>query len=136
MNMSRRLFLGGAIATVGAAALPKALAATPTIWCDGLHDDWAGIDALWNGRPARIMTDTIQVRPDGLVEMVGGVFRLSRTLRVIGGGPSIRMLRSKLTWTEPVDYCIYFERGETLTESIEIHDNYFVAHGQQSRGSP
>lgn len=109
MEVSRRVFLGGAIAASCAVALPGALTAMPTIYGDGIHDDWEGMDALCNGRPVRMLTDTISVRPNGLIEMISGDFRLSKTLRIKCGGPLIWVGDSRLTWTEPVDCCLYFE---------------------------
>lgn len=109
MDISRRTFLGGAIAVAGALALPK-IAGMPTIYGDDIHDDWEGIDALFNGRPVKMLTEAIRVGPDGLVEMVGGSFRLSKTLDLSGSSTNIRLIRSRLTWTEPVDVLINFRK--------------------------
>jgi len=114
MNLSRRLFLGGAIATVGASIVP-AFASVPTIYGDGIHDDWAGIDALWRGKPARILNDAVSVRPDGLVEMVGGQFRVSKTLHMLRDGPKVHLIKTHLTWIAPVEYCIFVEAEQTFT---------------------
>lgn len=109
VELSRRLFLGGAIALVGAAVLPRMVLSAPVVWGDGIHDDWAGLDALFNGRKAQILTDSVTISAAKEVHMLHGNFILSRTLRLRTDSPRIIIRNSVLTWSAPVETCIYFE---------------------------
>ena len=88
MNLSRRSFLGGALAVAGAAALPSvAWASVPTIHGDGIHDDTAGLQALLDGKPFRVAGNgPMCVRRDGFIFLHNGSFRISDTL-VVGNYP-------------------------------------------------
>jgi len=70
MNLSRRLFLGGAIALAGATQV-AALETTPTIYADGIHDDSPGLKAWLEGKAVRIR--------DGVMAYRGGAFELYDT---------------------------------------------------------
>lgn len=57
VDVSRRLFLGGALAIASASVAPAAdavLAPLPRIVGDGVHDDHAGLTALFHGEPVNI----------------------------------------------------------------------------------
>lgn len=108
MNLSRRMFLGGSIAIIGVSILPHAPSVVPTIWGDNIHDDWTGIDALWNCKPVNILADCVRTAQDGTIEMLGGTFLLSRSLYVPKNGPRIIGTGSIFKWTKPVT-CLIFE---------------------------
>lgn len=83
MEISRRSFLGGVLSVAAATALPNmALAEVPVIYGDGRHDDWAGLQAMLDGRPFRAADGAAMVlrgEPAGAF-IAGGHFRVSRTL--------------------------------------------------------
>jgi hypothetical protein len=71
-----------------APALPRLLrledfgaVALPVIKGDGVHDDWAGLQALFNNEPFVVENEGI-LASSGLLRL--GVFKISRTLRVHG----------------------------------------------------
>lgn len=83
--MLRRSFLQGVLALTAAAAAGPQLAlaeqALPTIYGDGVHDDWAGLQAMFSGKPFRVDNEVV-VAEEGVVH--GGNFLLSRPLRISG----------------------------------------------------
>lgn len=88
---SRRSFLGGVLALTAAATIPLASAgAAPLIVGDGIHDDTAGLQALFDGKPFRIAGEGIAYRlRDGEAFFSGGTFRVSKTLHLRPGSPRI-----------------------------------------------
>lgn len=84
MEVSRRLFLGGALALVAATQLPNvAFASAPVIYGDGYHDDTAGLQAAFDGKPFKVVgKGTYIVRKGGQVMLNGGTFKLTDTLHV------------------------------------------------------
>lgn len=80
MDISRRSFLGGAIAATVVAVSPAlALANLPVIYGDGIHDDWAGLTAFFNGKPFVIEGEGFTASEGRLF---GGRFLLSQTLHI------------------------------------------------------
>lgn len=81
--MDRRSFLRGAIALSAVAVAPPSLAFdnAPIVYGDGVHDDWAGLQAMFDGKPFRVDNEVV-VAGDGVVS--GGDFVLSRTLTISG----------------------------------------------------
>lgn len=88
MDVSRRSFLGGALALTAARSIPfSGLGHVPLIWGDGVHDDWAGLQAALNGEPFRAVGNrVIAQNVGGKVLIHHGSFRLSRTLVVPESG--------------------------------------------------
>lgn len=86
MDVSRRSFLGGALALTAASSLPlKAFALAPTIWGDGIHDDTAGLQAALDGKPFRVVGEgAFVISRDGEVFIGNGTYRLTDTLRLRG----------------------------------------------------
>jgi len=89
-KLSRRSFLGGVLAlSVAAAAAPVlALADVPVIYGDGVHDDWAGLQAMFDGRPFRVTDGAALVATEGVLN--GGIFSLSKTLVIRGSHITIQ----------------------------------------------
>lgn len=86
MELSRRSFLGGALAITAATALPaSAFASAPIIYGDGAHDDTAGLQAALDGKPFRVAGEGAYiVRREGTIFIGKGSFRLSDTLHLRG----------------------------------------------------
>lgn len=87
MTISRRSFLGGALALTAASAVPasalRALGAVPVIYGDGIHDDTDGLQAAIDGKPFRVAgEDAYVLSKGGRVFFSSGTFRLSRTLHI------------------------------------------------------
>lgn len=78
--INRRVFLKGALGLTVVAALPIALSAVPIIHGDGIQDDWAGLQALFDGEPFRVDHGGAFIARSGQIK--GGCFALSRTLNV------------------------------------------------------
>ena len=85
MEVSRRSFLGGALALVAATQLPgKAFASAPTLYGDGIHDDTAALNALLAGKPFRLAGNGVYaVNREGYIFLSGGMFRISNTIHVM-----------------------------------------------------
>jgi hypothetical protein len=79
-DLTRRSFLGGALAVAGASVVPvSALFATvPRIVGDGIYDDWAGLQAALNGEP--FIADDMVVRDATTVFLKSGAYRLTHKL--------------------------------------------------------
>lgn len=83
MDLSRRSFLGGAIALTAATLLPlDAVASTvPSIHGDGVHDDTNGLQALLDGEPFRIVGERpMRLSNEGHANITGGTYRVTRPL--------------------------------------------------------
>jgi hypothetical protein len=81
-DLSRRSFLGGILAvgaaTTVVAAIPLDL--TPRIWADGIHDDYAGLQAALNGKPF-VCEDSVIADTDSVIIRYG-TFRISAALKL------------------------------------------------------
>ncbi len=86
--ISRRAFLGGAIALTAVTALPAdAFADAPTIYGDCEHDDAPGLNALLAGEPFRVVGEGPPMRlqsAGGFVEIDGGRYLMQAPLRISG----------------------------------------------------
>lgn len=91
VDVSRRLFLGGALAIAAASIVPVADAEAttgpiPKIVGDGIHDDTEGLQALIDGRPVCIDGECIrvsaptQIGPRTIWFEPGSRFKISTTL--------------------------------------------------------
>jgi hypothetical protein len=83
-QLSRRSFLRGTLSVTSAAILvkPSDFLRRPTIWSDGVHDDWEGLQALFDRKSVDIVGDATRVFSGGDISINGGWFLLSRTLRI------------------------------------------------------
>lgn len=81
VDISRRLFLGGAIAVVAAAVVSRPADAVPRIVGDGVHDDAAGLNALFNGMPVQIDNECVQAM-DGVIALSAGHFLIGSPITV------------------------------------------------------
>ena len=95
VDMSRRLFLGGALALTGTALVPNPPAPSPqslvTLYGDGIHDDTEGLMALLNGIPVQLDYVGVKVVEEGNIDMRGGVFLVSKTLIIEEHGPKLTL---------------------------------------------
>lgn len=87
MDVSRRSFLGGILALTAVAVAPKVMAEPlPRIVGDGVHDDTAGLQALFDGRPftadPRYGVQWVEV--EDALRLTGGRFRLTETVKIVG----------------------------------------------------
>ncbi len=95
MDISRRFFLGGALVVAATAVVANPTLAMlapdiPRIYGDGVHDDAPGLNACFAGRP--FVCDGSFIRADAdFVEIVGGVFLISESIRVSSYGKRIHL---------------------------------------------
>lgn len=81
-DLSRRLFLGGALALTGAAIASAAQAApsVPRLRGDGIHDDTFALQTLFNGQPVIVESSEVRASRGGRITLNGGRFLVSDTL--------------------------------------------------------
>lgn len=116
MNLSRRSFLGGALALVAATALPAdAFAQGPLIVGDGVHDDTAGLQALLDGQPFRVAGSgyPMQLLNDGRAVISGGNFAISDTLCF--RGTNVLISDSMFHMTSGAECFFHFEGAKNVT---------------------
>ncbi len=101
VDVSRRLFLGGALALAGAKILEQTAAAEssgiPTLYGDGVHDDTVALQALFDRKPVRIEGQIVADVQEGMLQ--GGDFVISDTIHIRTPGWLIRDVR--LSWKAP-----------------------------------
>ena len=85
MNLSRRSFLGGAIALTAAVAITGPLKLLPRIIGDGVHNDAPGLNALFRGEPVSIENKGVKLLSNSKCEISGGIFNLEETIVVANG---------------------------------------------------
>lgn len=141
MSISRRSFLGGALALSAATSMPlKAFAHAPVIYGDGVHDDTAGLQAALDGKPFRVFGHgAYVVRGDGHIFIGNGSFRLSDTLH-FRGNVAATVSGFHMEWTElpPGAACMMMSensRTVLMDGTIErpvggwlVVDDRFLAH--------
>jgi hypothetical protein len=139
MNISRRAFLGGAIILAAATAVPveafSALAPRPRIVGDGVHDDTAGLQALFDGEPVLIEGRVVTAR-DGMISLRGSIHKISRPLAL--DRPSIEIDELRLVRSEHfTGSCILsVERvGEVRIGLLEIGGGFAVGAHYKMEGS-
>lgn len=87
VDVTRRFFLGGALAVAAASVLPTtalAFSPVPVIVGDGIHDDADGLQAMFDGKPFRCETTIICDKGD--FNLDGGRFFITKSLRIDGKG--------------------------------------------------
>lgn len=85
VEISRRLFLGGAISLIGVKTFAPsvsiaAMSNMPTIYADGVHSDVAGLGALFRNEPVIFPKDKIAVESQEGVIFHKGVFVVDQTI--------------------------------------------------------
>jgi hypothetical protein len=136
MAISRRSFLGGALAV---AALPSsALAASsnpPRIVGDGFHDDADGIQALIDGNPfERAERSGVYAYPDGVYAMHNGAFRITKTLQV-RRGQTLHMHNCLVICEAPGGVDVQVHPGGEFASRFP-NDVYVYPPGRTSRDHP
>jgi hypothetical protein len=106
MEVSRRSFLGGALALTAAAQLPSALyASVPLIYGDGVHDDTAGLQAALDGKPFKVVGKGVYiVDHKGFIHLQDGAFKLTDTLHIRRSNVSV--MRCAFDATETKGKCV------------------------------
>ncbi len=87
--MNRRSLLGGILSVPAAMVLAKAPLSIPVMVGDGEHDDTLALQALFDGKPFSAERLTVLRNLDGDVLIRGGVFRITRTLKL--SAPSVKI---------------------------------------------
>lgn len=77
--MNRRNFLGGVLALTAMPFVPKIIGSLPIIYGDNIHDDWAGLQAMLDGKPFNVDAENI-IAKEG--ELSNGRFIISRGLKI------------------------------------------------------
>lgn len=92
MNLSRRSFLRGVLSVAAVSSVPliRAMPVMPIIYGDGIGDDTAGLQALFDGLPVDIRSDVIRLLAGEHPIISGGIFRLTDGL-VVSRGRSVTM---------------------------------------------
>jgi hypothetical protein len=86
MELSRRFFLGGAIALVAVQTFKPSISMAsnlPTIWGDGKHDDAHGFNALFAKNPVLFKKDQIGIENHEGVIIYKGLFKIDHTLEIL-----------------------------------------------------
>jgi hypothetical protein len=97
MNISRRSFLGGAMVATALAALPAlAKANVPTIYADGVQDDFPGLQAMIDGKPFRIAGEGVFENHAGDVVISDARLALSEPLDLSRPHGTVTMTRCHL----------------------------------------
>lgn len=112
-DLTRRGFLGGALTVLAVSiAVPTAAFSfsAPRIYGDGLHDDWEGLQAAFNGKPYLCQSDLVHGTKQ--VEVFGGNFLLSRPLHIFGG-VTVHMQNSCMRFTHLTGEACLNYRGAT-----------------------
>ncbi len=83
MEISRRFFLGGAIAVVVAQTFKPALSSNmPTIYGNGRDDDSAGFNALFANEPVIFKRDQLGLESHDGIIIFKGNFKISKTIEI------------------------------------------------------
>jgi len=85
MNLSRRFFLGGAISLVAVQTfIPNvsAMMNLPTIYGDGVHDDTAGLGAIFRNEPVTFNKEQIGVDSHEGLTFHHGRFKITNTVNI------------------------------------------------------
>ncbi len=120
VDVSRRLFLGGALALVGASVVSgEALASPiPRIVGDGVHDDAPGLRALISRQPVRIEDAVYAINDDGSIDIGNGHFRLGSPLVFEHvEGLCVRnctIIRARDFSGADHEYCIFVRSGKNI----------------------
>lgn len=116
-DLSRRAFLGGALALTAAVAVPipafaRETLALPVVYGDGVHDDTAGLQALFDGKPVIMQGERVQIdRAIGRVEF-NGTFRTSATIHIGPQSVEVDAGRLRLVALSKGDYpAIHLHKG-------------------------
>jgi hypothetical protein len=83
VDISRRFFLGGAIALVAVKTFVPSINAMgnmPTIYGDGHHDDSYGLGSLFRNEPVIFKTDKIAIEEHKGVIFFGGQYNIERSV--------------------------------------------------------
>ena len=82
MELSRRSFLRGALAVIGATVAPAlpSMADIPRIVGDGIHDDTAGLQAALDGKP--FIADDMVIRTADQLKITKGIFKITEMLTI------------------------------------------------------
>lgn len=100
--MNRRSFLTGLFAAPAIIAVERLMPVRlfrETIWGDGIHDDWAGVQAWIDGLPVDIRVPGFSQEP-GAFYLGEGIFRADKTLKfpvgnwIIGAGYDKTIIRA------------------------------------------
>lgn len=86
VEVSRRWFMGGALGVAAAAVMPLGAAYDAVLYGDGIHDDTAALQALFDGRPVYVKNDGVVLKSnDGHISLKGGNYKISETLNIAPG---------------------------------------------------
>jgi hypothetical protein len=114
METNRRSFLKGLLTVAAVSCVPvvvDAMPRVPRIVGDGVHDDWAGLQAAIDGKPF-ICEDNLILAREGSVTINGGDFLISKTLRVsVNNNSRVDFVGNRFTITDrtPDTPVLYFE---------------------------
>lgn len=89
MELSRRSFLRGVLAVAGATVAPAlpAIASVPRIVGDGVHDDTAGLQAAFDGKP--FVADGMVISDADWLTVHKGAFKVTRPITIRRSGVEI-----------------------------------------------
>lgn len=105
VDVSRRLFLGGALALSAATILSREVVASetvPTLYGDGVHDDTAALQAMLDQRPVIIEGEA--VRSEGTIYLRSGIYLISRPLVITKDGTAFIGDGGQIKTTLDFDY--------------------------------
>lgn len=102
--LSRRLFLQGVLSVVAAkvVSIVPAMPAIPILYGDGVNDDAAGLQAVFDGLPVDIRSDVVRLLSGDYPIISGGVFRITRGL-VARYGRTIQIEHARIVTAHPLN---------------------------------
>lgn len=114
---TRRGFLGALLAAAAAPAIVRAdslmkiVAPRPglILWGDGIHDDWAAMQAFIRGEPVQVRHPGIRRSESGRVLVAGASILMSQTL-VVPRNLSIQFANTHMRLSRPAP-CVIEVRG-------------------------
>lgn len=151
VDLSRRLFLNGAIALIGAKTFTPSVSAMsnlPKIYGDGQHNDSYGFQALFNNEPCIFNRGNIGIEENKGVIIYRGFYKIDKTI-IIPSGANVsieRMVGSsgvEFVGIELDDDAPFFNKksganvklnnGVILFEARENGNNKLIAQDKWSR---
>lgn len=111
VELSRRFFLGGAIALIAAQTFKPSLNAMgnmPTIHGDGINDDSYGLGCLFRNEPVIFKKDQLGVDEHKGVIFYSGVFAIERTVN-LPAKAKIEMIRAHFIGTKLEPEMAFFD---------------------------
>lgn len=136
INLSRRFFLGGAIALVAAKTFVpsvNAMGNMPTIYGNGVDNDSFGLASLFRNEPVIFNKDQIGVEEHKGIVFYSGRFNIKNTVN-IPKNADILMIRANFIGTDLESNAPFFLAEEGFNaQQFEGNSSFELKYGAQNR---